>query len=66
MRYYQTIVRVGVTGKHSLEKLKRHLQETVLLDLDEQEGGLRVRAVEIDWETLREVGQDSPYPGGRQ
>jgi hypothetical protein len=50
---YKATLRVAVSGKHTLEQLKTRLQDQVYLDLEEQDSdGIRVEAIEIDWETL--------------
>lgn len=52
MPQYTATIKVNVSGKISLEKLKQTLSEGVYLDIDTDDmpNGM---AIEIDWDTLK-------------
>lgn len=67
-RTFEAVIRVGVEvegPEPSLDDLRDALEESVTLDLDTEEGTnvvgeSQINALEVDWESLRPAGEQSP------
>ncbi len=50
---YEAKVIINIKGNHTLDEVKEFLQEDVTLDFDNESGSGQIKAICIDWETLK-------------